>query len=448
LDFFAAGKIFRERALEAANRVGKTTCGAYEVALHATGLYPDWWPGRRFDCPVNVWVAGDTALTVKEILQVELLGMPGEIGSGMIPEHLIVGNPPRKPGVPEGIETVRVQHASGGISHVTFKSYEMGRKGYQGTSRHIVWFDEEPPDDIYTEAITRTAIVPGCKEGGMIMLTYTPLSGLSKVVMRYSPSGKAEADKMDRYLIHIEWEDVPHLDEKTKNELKKSYSAYELDARTKGIPAMGIGAIYPISDDDIKCKWFDIPKDWPRFYGFDYGYNRTAACFFAIDPSSGVIYLYDEYVKERDVPAIHAAAIKAKGGSWMWGASESGLINSANGKKMIDLYKDPVENGGQELNLIAADKSWDAGVNKVWQYLSNGQLKVFETCHRWFQEKATYHKDEKGRETRLDHDEMDCTRYGIMTGINCATVNPDAYEEERQSNTIQINATASDVTGY
>ena len=73
VEFFAAGAKYRERAFLAANRVGKTIGGAYEVALHLTGKYPDWWCGRRFDGPINAWAAGKTNETTRDTVQKALL---------------------------------------------------------------------------------------------------------------------------------------------------------------------------------------------------------------------------------------------------------------------------------------------------------------------------------------------------------------------------------------
>jgi hypothetical protein len=55
LEFFSAAARFKERLFMAANRVGKSEAGAYEVTCHLTGEYPSWWTGRRFSEPVEVW---------------------------------------------------------------------------------------------------------------------------------------------------------------------------------------------------------------------------------------------------------------------------------------------------------------------------------------------------------------------------------------------------------
>lgn len=191
MEFFALGAVERERGFMAANRVGKTIVGAYETALHLTGEYPDWWIGRRFDGPVDWWAAGDTSETTRDIVQKELLGPIGDFGTGMIPQRCIVGEPTKRMGVAGAVDTIRVRHASGGVSTIGLKSYDQGRKKFQGTRKHGIWPDEEPPMDVYSEMLLRT-MATGDFEGGIIMATFTPLLGLSDVALRFMPEHQAE----------------------------------------------------------------------------------------------------------------------------------------------------------------------------------------------------------------------------------------------------------------
>jgi len=164
MEFFNAGPTRLARAAIAANRVGKTTLSAYETTLHLTGMYPDWWMGRRFSHPVEWWAASDTGETTRDISQLEFLGRVGEFGTGMIPKDCIVGDPSRRRGVADAVDTVRVRHTSGGISTLAFKSYDQGREKFQGTKKHGISLDEEPPLDVYTECLTRLmATAPGIK---------------------------------------------------------------------------------------------------------------------------------------------------------------------------------------------------------------------------------------------------------------------------------------------
>lgn len=183
LEFYAAGAVHRERLLMAANQVGKTFGGAAEVAMHLTGRYPDWWPGRRFSRPVKWWAGSDTSETTRDTVQTNLIGPPAseiDWGTGAIPADCIVSTN-RRQGVANALDTVLVRHSTGGLSALGFKSYDQGRQKWQGAVRDGIWLDEEPPMEIYTEALTRTNTV----DDGMIMLTFTPLLGMSDVVLMF-----------------------------------------------------------------------------------------------------------------------------------------------------------------------------------------------------------------------------------------------------------------------
>ena len=166
----------------AGNQLGKTLAGSMEWAMHLTGRYPDWWDGKRFDLPVRLWAAGETRISTRDTVQKLLLGDPEkeeEWGTGAIPGDDLVDTF-RSQGVPNALDSVTVKHQSGGTSTLLFKAYEQGRAKWQGETLHGVWFDEEPPLDIYTEGMTRTNAT-----GGVVMLTFTPLKGMSDVVMMY-----------------------------------------------------------------------------------------------------------------------------------------------------------------------------------------------------------------------------------------------------------------------
>ena len=192
LAFFAAGAQHRERLMLAANRVGKTEgIGGYETALHLTGEYPDWWVGRRFDRPIAAWVAGASNETTRDIVQAKLLGRiewtggkKGVSGTGLIPGEAI-GDMSWKAGVNDLVDTVQVKHSSGGWSVLGVKSYQQGRKSFEGTEKDLIWMDEEPPLDVYAEALVRTMTT-----NGLVLLTFTPLEGMSEVVLSFLDGGK------------------------------------------------------------------------------------------------------------------------------------------------------------------------------------------------------------------------------------------------------------------
>ena len=182
MQFFREGARHQERAFMAANRVGKSLTGAYEMSCHATGLYPPWWEGRRFDSAVDAWASGDTNETTRDIIQRALLGSFLEQGTGMIPKRCLIGEASRRQGLAEAVDTIRVQHVSGGISAIGLKAYEAGRAKFQGTAKHVIWCDEEPPADVYDEMMLRLMTTDG-----IMMATFTPMRGLSEIALRFMP---------------------------------------------------------------------------------------------------------------------------------------------------------------------------------------------------------------------------------------------------------------------
>lgn len=182
LEFFKAGAIHQERAAIAGNRCGKTIMSCFETAVHLTGLYPKWWEGKRFNHAVEWWAAGETSETTRDILQFELLGPLDQLGTGMIPKDRIIGDPTRRRGVADAVDTVRVRHVSGGISSLGFKSYDQGREKFQGTAKHGISLDEEPDSSVYFECLARLMTT-----GGLMICTFTPLLGMSEIVQLFMP---------------------------------------------------------------------------------------------------------------------------------------------------------------------------------------------------------------------------------------------------------------------
>lgn len=183
--FFTLGKTFNERALFGGNRSGKTVAGCFETTLHLTGNYPDWWDGYRFDSAVQAWSAGTTAKKTRDITQTMMLGTPGSaelLGTGFIPGNLILRTTV-KHGIADAVETAYVRHVpTGGVSALQFKSYDQGRPAYEGTAQNLIHLDEEPPVEIYVECLLRLMTT-----SGRLMLTATPLEGLTALMMEFLP---------------------------------------------------------------------------------------------------------------------------------------------------------------------------------------------------------------------------------------------------------------------
>jgi len=409
-DFHNAGGTFPERMLMAANRVGKTESAAAEMAIHATGMYPKWWKGKRFDKPIKAWCGSVTNEASKEVIQEALLGPQDDHGTGWIPMEKLVDVNYRQAGVTEVADTIKVRHSSGGISTIGLKTYEQGRAKWQGTSREIIWLDEEPPMDIYTEALTRTIDAKG-----MVYLTFTPLLGPSQVVLHFLNAKKGSGI----FVKNASWEDAPHLDKDEKERLWMSYPEYERETRTKGTPLLGSGAVYPVSDERIMVDPFDLPKHYRRINGLDFGIDHPAAgAFCALDPEGdGTFYVYDCYKAPGETPVYHAQAM-LKHPKWIPNAwPHDGMIrDKGSGKALKDQYRN------QGLFMLKEHAHYpdergnhtEPGTIEIYEWMRTGRFKVFKTLGQWFEEKHLYHRKD-GLIVKLHDDLMSATRMAFIS---------------------------------
>ncbi len=224
---------------------------------------------------------------------------------------------------------------------------------------------------------------------------------------------------MTRHVTRMTIDDVDHYSDEERETIVKSYLPHERDARLKGVPTLGAGAIYPVLESDVTVAPFEIPAYWPKAYGLDVGWNRTAAIWGAFDRDTDTVYLFTEHYRGQAEPSIHAEAIKARG-EWIPGVIDPASRGRAqgDGEQLLQTYK----NLG--LNVDTANNAVEAGIYEVWQRLSTGRLRVFSTCQNWFTEFRQYHRNDKGAIVK-EHDHlMDATRYFIMSGLKRAIVKP------------------------
>jgi phage terminase large subunit-like protein len=404
--FHAAGAKARERLFMAGNQLGKTVAGGFEAAMHATGLYPDWWVGRRFDKPTVGWAAGVTGETTRDNPQRVLLGRSTAHGTGAIPAKRLVQVVPGR-GVPELVNTIKVKHLSGGTSHIVLKAYEQGREKWQGDSVDWVWFDEEPPQDIYSEGLTRTNAT-----NGIAFMTFTPLLGMSEVVRSF-----LHAPTPDRHVTTMTIDDAPHYSPEQRARIIASYPAHEREARAKGIPVLGSGRIFPIEEALIEDAEVQLPAHWPRICGLDIGYDHpTAAAWLAWDRDADVIHVYDVYRLREQTPVVHSAAIRARG-VWIpvaWPHDALQHDKGGSGEQIAEQYRKHGINMLPDRATFADGSSGvEAGLMEMLDRMKTGRLKVAKHLEDWWQEFRLYHRKD-GRVVKEIDDLMSATRYAMM----------------------------------
>jgi len=406
----------------AANQVGKTSTGAWITAVHLTGLYPKDWLGKKFQKPIKAWACGISNESTRNILQTNLLGEPGDPaqqGTGFIPKHCILETT-RKPQVPNAIQSVLIRHFSpltgnqDGVSRCDFKAYEQGEAKFMGLPMDWIWLDEQPADGIYTQCITRTV-----STNGIMMMTFTPEDGVNRTIHQFMNDIKP-----GQRLIQATWDDAPHLSEERKTQLLSQYGRHEARMRSMGIPVFGSGLVFPLPDEDLMIDPIELPQEWPRVCGLDFGWDHpTAAVWMAWDRDTDTVYIYSEYRQDRVSAQQHAPAIKQRG-PWVpviWphdGMSHEkgsgiGLADQfrAQGVNMtIDHHRNPIAPGESGKGNIKIEP----GINAMLQAMENGQFKVFSSCAAWFQEKSMYYRGDDGKIVPLKDDLMSATRYAFQ----------------------------------
>lgn len=342
------------------------------------------------------------------------MGEIGAWGTGMLPSSKILDMKKAVHGVADSLESVTVRHKTGGISRIGFKSYDQGRIRWQGSTIDFVWMDEEPPDDIYSEAMVRTQV-----KKGFIMMTFTPLLGMSKVVERYlkeKPEGSV--------VIKMGINDALHYTAEERRVIIASYPESERKARAEGDPVLGSGKVFPIDFANLIEQPIQIPDYWPRICGLDIGWDHpTAAVWLAWDRDLDIVHVYDEYRLKEQTPVVHSAAIKARG-PWIpvaW-PHDGMQHDSGSGKIIASQYR---AQGVLMLPNHATHKpelgkkegtggyGLEAGIMDMLQRMQTGRWRVFSTCGAWKEEYELYYRKD-GLIVKKGDDIMSASRVANM----------------------------------
>lgn len=414
-EFHDLGASKRERLLMAANQVGKTYAGAAEMAMHLTGLYPDWWAGRRFDRPISAWVGCDTGVNVRDGAQRLLFGKAmdkDQRGTGTVPKNCVdwEKDVSLARGVTGLFDTVFVKHVSGKKSKCAFKTYQSGRESWQGETLDVVWYDEEPPEDIYLEGLTRTNAT-----NGLVYMTFTPMLGHSTVVEKFLKEKRGDPGAAYRGFVQMSLDDARHFTPEQRAAIIASYPEYMRDARTKGVPMLGGGAVFPIAEDKIAVDSFKVPDYWPLLWGCDFGTTHPfAAALLAWDRDADIVYVIHTVRMADARPMDHAAAMKPSGPNIRVAWPHDGNKRETSLDPLVATYR---KHGLRMLETHSAfpdgSISTDAGLSLMWERMTTGRFKVFKHLVDWWEEFRLYHRKE-GLVVKIRDDLMSATRTGVV----------------------------------
>lgn len=453
MKFHNDGATCNQRLLMAANQVGKTRCAGAETTYHLTGLYPAWWKGKRFDGPILAWCCGATNEKTRDTVQKQLFGNPidfEKFGTGFVPKKCLdLSRTVRKPGVPNAWQAVQVAHHTNGVfdgwSACVLKAYEMTYKVFTSEQVEVIWLDEEPPEEIMSQCLVRMITT-----SGIMYMTFTPEEGRTAIVVQFTSNLKP-----GQSLTNATWDDAPHLTSEKKKQILDALPDHEKDMRSKGIPMIGQGLIFPIREEIIKIDPFPIPDYWARICGLDIGaWNHyTAAAWIAHDRDSDTVYVCDCYKAQGQTPPMHAAALKARGKDTIIYPHDAEKGDRSTGKSVAQQYRDlgcnmhythftnPPCEGEKEGE---GGNSVEAGLIDMYTRMETGRFKVFSNLAQWWEEYRFYHRKD-GKVVRNNEDLMSATRYAAMS-LRFAEprrkVNPGAIEYERKFNPLEYSVVA------
>jgi phage terminase large subunit-like protein len=433
-EFFATG-LSPRRGILAANRIGKTVSTCYETAMHLTGFYPDWWQGRRFNKPVTAFVAGEGWEQVARVLQDELIGtkdikIRDQVGTGAIPRDCIVQDTMRCDGA--NVLGVEIKHTSGANSYLLFGNYTQEVRNLQGFKLDFVVFDEQPPDDVFSELVTRTATTQG-----QVLCSFTPLKGLNGLVSKfwYEEEGYEH--------IRVSWDDVPEYDPwgepfllyETRRQLERDYLPHEREARIAGVPVMGQGAVFQIRNwPTYKTGEFNFREmnDIERVIALDLGLvrDKTVISLMYWNPREQEAWLHSQIVVKGTEEAAPVNWIQHLMRPEVFGcpialpsdANTAGryTMSALSLRQLFEEYnlnvvQQPIMNPPDSEGKVSNHKSF--GVNVMRQMLELGTLHVNENCVEFLREAKNYFVDEKGRFSDPD-DCLDSARYALLACLN------------------------------
>ncbi len=400
----------RNRWVFGGNRSGKTECGAVEAVWLARGIHP-YRKNRR---DVFGWVVSLSQQVQRDVAQSKILYY---LPKSWIADIIMLSG--RKDSPSSGIiDQIKIKNVFGGISTIGFKSCDQGREKFQGTSLDFVWFDEEPPRDVYEECIMRVM-----DRQGDIFGTMTPLKGRTFI---YDEVYLNRRGNPEIWYEFMNWEDNPFLSKREIKLLEGSLSSSALDSRKYGRFSEGCGLVYPEFDEGVHViEPFAVPCGWQEIISIDPGLNNPlSAHWYCVDWDGNIYVVAEHYAAGKDID-FHAEAILGISRKLGWKTDSRGrvqaLIDSAAGQRTLASVKSVAELFYERGILVntCVNKDVFSGISRVKSYLARGNgtpdLYIFSNCRMMISEFKGYCWGAGDSPVKRDDHAMDELRYFVMT---------------------------------
>lgn len=407
------------------NRSGKTECGAVESIYLSRGNHP-YRPNRK---DVFGWVVSLSQQVQRDVAQAKILSY---LNPRWIEDVTMLSG--KKDSLRYGvIDQIRIKNVFGGTSVIGFKSCDQGREKFQGSSLDFVWFDEEPPKDIYDECRMRVI-----DKQGDIFGTMTPLKGLTFI---YDEIYLNSANDSEVWHEFMEWGDNPYLNKEEVQSLTKTLSQDQIDSRRYGRFKSSSGLVYPEFDQNVHViQPFNLPYEWQDTLSIDPGLNNPlSAHWYCVDYDGNVYVVAEHFEAGKDV-SYHAKKIKEISDQLGWkrlpNGNVSSLIDSAANQKTLAGTKSVTElfyEQGISVNP-KVNKDLFSGIQRVKQYLKvndgRAKLYIFPNCVNLIRELKSYRWGEGDTPKKTDDHALDELRYYLMT-------RPENLPPKKQKTAIQ-----------
>lgn len=392
------------------NRSGKTECGAVESVYMARGIHPY----RQNRDNVFGWVVSLSQQVQRDVAQAKILHY---LNPTYIADITMLSGKKESPeyGV---IDQIKVKNVFGGISTIGFKSCDQGREKFQGSSLDFVWFDEEPPEDIYRECQMRVL-----DKRGEIFGTMTPLKGLTFI---HDEIYLNQKNSPEVWYEFMEWEDNPYLNGEEISLLTATLPDDQLESRRYGRFKCNEGLVYTEFDENVHViEPFNPPPDWQDNISIDPGLNNPLSAHWYCVDYDGNVYVVAEHFEAGKEISYHANKIKEICSKLGWKKDVRGrinaLIDSAANQKTLASVNSVTELFEEQGVLVnpKVNKDLFSGIQRVKQYLKINQgkpkLYIFKNCVNLIRELKNYRWGASDTPKKTDDHALDELRYYLMT---------------------------------